>query len=156
MDFDINCQYIDTLITAKADIDTTVKSTSDGQQFTTDFSLEGKVVNELVPEMKYKISEDQVDANNGVRYLYFEQGDERYQMGFKMDIVEGEKAKINGADSYGLLSNFVMNEDLDDIEQLTLKNKADKTLGIFDSNSDAYNINFSDGSSDYLFFNDDF
>jgi hypothetical protein len=153
MNFDASYQYIDTLITAKADIDTSVTSSDTSTIFSTDFTLEGKVKNPLVPEMRYNIQESQTDATHKVRYLYFEQGDERYQMGYKMDITEGEEVTLTGADSYGVLCDIVMDKDAQDIQTLTLKNRAEERLGSFDSEQDASNINFNDGSSDYLYFN---
>ena len=58
---------------------------------------------------------------------------------------------IQGGDSYGVKSNFIVNGGFDVIKDIELMNKENKVLGDYRQSNDALRVSFDDGTTEYLY-----
>ncbi len=142
MDSNVSYDYGMTHFNALADFDVAVTTAGDGTKtYDSAFTSKGFIQADAVADYDYEL-----EYATAKQTLLFTRKDTGYQMGFTMD-----ESGVQGADSYGVKADFVMNETLDVVEAMTIKDSAGTTLGSYNRATDALKVYFTDSTTEYLY-----
>ena len=143
MSADLNAtyDYAATHLSAVGDFETVVTTGQDENSYENSFVVDGMIKVDNQFNYKYALDYDDIE-----QYILFTRDDSSYQMGF---VLRGDE--IKGADSYGVLADFSMNETYDTLENMTLTNTDDDALGVYDRATDSLKVIFDDNSEEYMY-----
>ena len=143
MSADLNAtyDYDKTHLSALGVFETLVSVVDSQNLYSNTFTVDGMIKVDNLFNYKYAL-----DYNDMDQYILFTREDSSYQMGFVL-----RSGEIKGADSYGVLADFTMNESYDVLENMTLSDSAQTQLGVYNRATNALEIEFNDASKEYMY-----
>lgn len=143
MSADLNAtyDYDKTHLSAVGDFETVVSIVNEQNSYANTFTVDGMIKVDNLFNYKYTLDYNDID-----QYILFTREDSSYQMGFVL-----RSGEIKGADSYGVLADFSMNESYDVLENMTLTDSAQTELGVYDRATNPLEVEFSDESKEYMY-----
>lgn len=143
MNADLNAtyDYDTTHLSAIGRFETLVSRGVDGNNYDNSFVVDGMIKVDNLFNYRYALDYDDIE-----QYVLFTRDDSSYQMCFVM-----REYEIKGADSYGVLADFSMNENYDVLESMYLYDSDENELGVYDRSTDRLKIIFKDDSWEYMY-----
>jgi len=143
MNADLNAtyDYATTHLSALGDFETVVSVVDGKNSYANIFTTEGMIKVDNLFNYKYALEYNDIN-----QYILFTREDSSYQMGFVI-----RTGEIKGADSYGVLADFTMNSSYDVLENMSLFDSAETSLGLYEKATDTLEIKFGDNTSEYMY-----
>jgi len=140
-DLNATYDYAATHLSALGDFETVVSVVDGKNSYANTFTTEGMIKVDNLFNYKYAL-----DYNDVNQYILFTREDSSYQMGFVI-----RSGEIKGADSYGVLADFTMNDTYDVLENMSLFDRDTTSLGVYDRATHPLEIKYSDDTKEYMY-----